>query len=128
MNRGIRKKRDEKVRRIARRIIRETPGLDDDAFRPAVRRLAEARIAAETIYERLRDEGFSDLNANECWRRMLQTVSKLEADLNITPAARWRAVRAPIMDIAAAFARLQREHAGEPALPPREREFLPEPQ
>src|SRR5690349_1125624 len=91
------KLRDERVRRLVRRMQVALPHLTDSDL-PACRSWAEFEVLCTRIYAELRDKGF--LNAEGEGRRLLDDYRKLRAtqlafsrELGLTPASR-TAIRA----------------------------------
>jgi|GEM_PF-3846562 len=115
---GSRRRRDERVRRIARKLRRLTPSINNPAFEPAINRLARASVIEAELYQRIRAEGFEDLQRIEAWRRLVGTIAKLEDGLAISPAARIAAI--PVANLAQAFASIVDQRAADRALPPPE--------
>ena len=82
------RKRDEQVRRLARRIIRDSPGLDSPAAALGVRRFAQLSLLAEKLYARCKSAEAGDdpqafILAAESFRRCAQTCSLIERNLRI---------------------------------------------
>ncbi len=80
------RKRDEQVRRLARRIRRADPALDVPSATLGVRRLAQLSLLSERLYERAKraetgDDPQAFILAVESFRRCAQTCSLLEKNL-----------------------------------------------
>jgi len=109
------RKRDEQVRRLARRIIRDSPGLDSPAAALGVRRLAQLSLLAEKLYARCKlaeagDDPQAFTMAVESFRRCAQTASVIERNLRLAVN-----IADPQPDFVAAMARSirdRREQAG----------------
>ena len=87
--RVVTRKRDEQVRRLTRRIIRDSHGFSDPAAALSVRRLAQLSLLAEKLYERAKsaetdgDDPQAFILATESFRRCAQTASLLERNLRL---------------------------------------------
>jgi hypothetical protein len=109
------RRRDEAVRRLTRRIIRDSPALADPSATLGLRRLAQLSLLAEKLYERCKSAEAGDdpqafIMATEAFRRACQTASLLEKNLRAATA-----VVEPPRDVTIEMAqriRERREQAG----------------
>ena len=106
------RKKDQRIRAVARHVKSTAPHLDDPAFAPLVQGFARISILLADSYEKIRDQNLigedGELRPSiETIRRLVDTQSKLAEKLGLTPAtlkALRKAKRAN--DIPARFANL----------------------
>lgn len=89
---GSRVKRDQQIRRLARRLQTLAPHLDRPEYAPLVRSFARITLLIERAYQTLRDgELLSDQGelrpSLDIFRRLTSTQAQLARELGLSPTA-----------------------------------------
>ena len=107
--RGLRtRKRDERVRRACRSIVRVAPHLDDPKFRPLIQAFARTSILNLDAFEHLRHVGIVNANGElrssvDTFQRLVNTQMKLADKLGLTPSTLGKLDKRRPIDLAAAM-------------------------
>lgn len=117
-----RKKRDQRLRRICRQLVRVAPHLDDPRFAPLVRSFGRLTLLLEAAYDAVRDT--SPLNSEGELRSSLDAIQrlstaqlKLARELGLSPTSVRSVSKEKAVDLPAAFARVEEEGPDEAADP-----------
>jgi hypothetical protein len=107
--RGVRAKRDQRVRRACRQVTIVAPHLDDPKYRPLVQSFARLSILSIDAFDHLRRVGITndegELRASvDSFQRLAMAQLRLAEKLGLTPAALGKLGKSRPVDLAAAMA------------------------
>jgi len=108
---AAKRKKDQRIRAVARHVRRTAPHLDDQVFAPLVQGFARISILLADSYEKIRDQDLigedGELRPSiETIRRLVDTQSKLAEKLGLTPATLKALRHEKKADLAAVFAKV----------------------
>jgi hypothetical protein len=110
--RRAKRRKDQRVRAVARQVRRTAPHLDNQAFAPLLQGFARVSILLTDAYEKIRDQELlgpdGELRPSiETIRRLVDTQSRLGEKLGLTPATLRALGSEKKADLAAAFAEVE---------------------
>jgi hypothetical protein len=107
--RAAKRKKDQRVRAVARHVRQTAPHLDNPAFAPLLQGFARVSILLTDAYEKVRDMDLigedGELRPSiETIRRLVDTQAKLAEKLGIAPATLRQFSKEKAVDFAAMLA------------------------
>ena len=111
-----RKKRDDQVARLVRRVRKFSPSLEDPKYGPLLASFARMSLLALDSYEFIRTNGITGENGElrssvETVNRLIAGQLKLATALGLSPASLAKVRNEKPVDLAAAFAHSEVEDA-----------------